>query len=558
MSVGHPAPTTTELSFAPIERQASLSDEHKAEVDHRDFLSQEVEAVRSAWDDLTYKQTARLFWKGSLVCFLAAFSAFTDGYQIAMVGNIIAFDGFVKQFSTANDPTTGAAILAPGVLSAWNAVGSVMQWCGMNFFPIISNRFGRKWCMIGYWLVIAAGCACETGARNWKVWLLAKMFVGLGVGAMQVTMQVYLTEMSPTSKVRGAMLSMYNFWWTTGLFIGTVVITLLHKQDAEDWLRVIYSEWSQVAVMGIIYAFLPESHWWHARQGHHEKGVKSMARINSNVPGYNAELEYAIVRRTVEHERAYALSVKEVPWLSIFKGVNGWRTFLSCYELTAAAFVGQSFLSTYVVYFFEIAGSTDAFANTCITSALGIVCTIFLIFGLDVVGRRRLITYGISLMWFSLLLIGCLSLVKNQNKAINGVLIFLACLWTICFNLANGAGWPLVGEVSSSRLRAQTAGFAASVSVAFGIGLGYGTPYMISTASLNWGLKTCFFFAGISAPLVIGLWFVIPETTGRSAAELDEMFEAKIKPWRFRKYVTEAQRVGTSKATGAQVEAASA
>lgn len=198
--------------------------------------------------------------------------------------------------------------------------------------------------------------------------------------------------------------------------------------------------------------------------------------------------------------------------------------------------------------------------NTCITSALGIACTVFLLFGLDLVGRRRMITYGVTTMWFCLFIIGCMSLVKNQTKAMNGFLIFLACLWSksraprldevltstaVSFNLANGAGWPLVGEVPSSRLRAKTGGFAASVSVAFGIGVGYGTPYMISETDLNWGLKTCFFFAGLSAPLVVGLWFVIPETTGRSAAELDEMFEAKVKPWRFRKYVTDAQRFGT-------------
>jgi MFS family permease len=100
----------------------------------------------------------------------------------------------------------------------------------MNLFPLISDRFGRRWCMISYWIVIAAGCACESGARDWRVWvsrvlftvangsinvlqLLAKMFVGLGVGALQVTMQCYLTEMSPTSKIRGAMLSCYNFWF---------------------------------------------------------------------------------------------------------------------------------------------------------------------------------------------------------------------------------------------------------------------------------------------------------------------------------------------------------
>jgi hypothetical protein len=79
------------------------------------------------------------------------------------------------------------------------------------------------------------------------------------------------------------------------------------------------------------------------------------------------------------------------------------------------------------------------------------------------------------------------------------------------------------------------------MSVLIGIPLGYGTPYMISDNSLNWGLNTCFFYAGLAAPFVVGTWFVIPETSGRSPAELDELFEAKVKPWRFRKHVTQVQ-----------------
>lgn len=41
-----------------------------------------TEFVRSAWDDLSYKETVKMFWRGILVCFVAAFSAFTDGYQV--------------------------------------------------------------------------------------------------------------------------------------------------------------------------------------------------------------------------------------------------------------------------------------------------------------------------------------------------------------------------------------------------------------------------------------------------------------------------------------------
>lgn len=54
----------------------------------------------------------------------------------------------------------------------------------------------------------------------------------------------------------------------------------------------------------------------------------------------------------------------------------------------------------------------------------------------------------------------------------------------------------------------------------------------INAKYANWGLKTAFFFAGVGAPFCLGAIFIMPDTSRRTAAELDEMFEKKIKPWR--------------------------
>ncbi len=37
---------------------------------------------RSSYEDLPMRTTFRIMWKGVLVCSLAAFSSFTDGYQV--------------------------------------------------------------------------------------------------------------------------------------------------------------------------------------------------------------------------------------------------------------------------------------------------------------------------------------------------------------------------------------------------------------------------------------------------------------------------------------------
>lgn len=93
-------------------------------------------------------------------------------------------------------------------------------------------------------------------------------------------------------------------------------------------------------------------------------------------------------------------------------------------------------------------------------------------------------------------------------------------------------GWSYVAETGSSRLRAQTAGVAAAGGVAIGTLFSSTVPLMLNPIGPNWGLKICFFFAGISAPMCIAAFFVMPDTSRRTPAEIDEMFEKKVRPWR--------------------------
>lgn len=107
---------------------------------------------------------------------------------------------------------------------------------------------------------------------------------------------------------------------------------------------------------------------------------------------------------------------------------------------------------------------------------------------------------------------------------------------------ANGAaGWGYIGEISSQRLRPYTSGFAASANSLGGLIMTILTPFMVNANQWNWRYRTGWFYAGVGLPWVVGMWLLIPETAGRSSAELDELFERKIKPWRFHKTETATQ-----------------
>lgn len=49
----------------------------------------------------------------------------------------------------------------------------------------------------------------ESFATHWDHWLVAKLFSGAGVGMLQATMPVYLSEIAPT-QLRGFLINAYS------------------------------------------------------------------------------------------------------------------------------------------------------------------------------------------------------------------------------------------------------------------------------------------------------------------------------------------------------------
>lgn len=71
-------------------------------------------------------------------------------------------------------------------------------------------------------------------------------------------------------------------------------------------------------------------------------------------------------------------------------------------------------------------------------------------------------------------------------------------------------------------------------------------------------LRAAFVYGALSVPMCILMWLYVPETKGRSAAEIDELFEKGVPAWRWSKTVTdvETQLDVVQRARGARPEEA--
>ncbi|KAH8172225.1 sugar transporter domain-containing protein [Sarocladium implicatum] len=492
----------------------------------------------SGYETLTIWQTVKAFKVCTAYCFLVAFSAATDGYQIGINGNIIANPGFVKEFGTATT-ADGDPSLASPILSGWSAIMSVGQIIGMTTLPFLSDRFGRKVAMYTYWFVLAMSIMAETFGRSWPTWLVAKLLAGIGVGCLQSTVPTYIAETAPV-RIRGGLLICYSLWFSLGQFFAPVALKIHSEVDANDWLTPIYTQWSQIGLMLIIYLVVPETPAWCVTRGHEERAKKALRRLHWEIPDYDVDRQYDLLLIAVNHEIEVARASNKEKWYSIFRGTDGRRTVTALWTLMAQQFLGLTLFSTFASYYFQQAGVQDPFQATCITSGINIAAVITMIVTVDYLGRRNYSCVGSTLCWFACLAIGILGVAPRIN-ATNYIFIFFACLWNIGMTANGATGWGFIGEISSQRLRSYTAGFGAASTCVAGVVMNVLTPYMVNTNEWNWGLKTAWFYVGVGFPFAVGMWLLIPETKGRSAAELDELFESGIKHWRFHKAQTATQ-----------------
>ncbi|KAK8869487.1 hypothetical protein IAR55_000052 [Kwoniella newhampshirensis] len=491
--------------------------------------------MRSKFDDLGVWSSLRRHKYITAVAMAAAFSASLDGYQINLNGGIVSNKGFIATMtSTPGKPIKGTYV------SAWGGVQSAGQTIGQIFLQYATDALGRKAALYILWGMLVASVIAESLANHWWAWLLAKLFSGIGVGMLQATMPVYLSEISPT-QLRGFLINAYTFWFCIGQLFASVALNRLNGNDPMDFRTAIYTQWGMIGVMSIIFVFLPESPWWLASKGKLDRAASVLRKYNGHLEGYNVEEELAIMTATVEEERLVAKRDNQEGPFAVFQGSNLLRLFIAAWPKLIQQFVGLSVFNTYATYFFQLAGNKNPFLVTVILSCVQLLSMLITCSLSDTVGRRPLTVYPYAVTVVSVLCLGIVGCFDYQSASLGSLLIFFACLATFSTTGASAIGYAYAAEIPTQRLRARTAGWGLALSNMIAIMFSFTTPLMLNGPEIQWNVKTGFFFAGTGTVAVIVGWFILPEVARRSPAEIDEMFEKKVPPRKFKDYVTEVQ-----------------
>jgi hypothetical protein len=269
--------------------------------------------------------------------------------------------------------------------------------------------------------------------------------------------------------------------------------------------------------------FLPESPRFLIEKGETEKAFALMKKLRTKGDDEFVKQEFVQMRDQItwdmEHEEHSLMGILRKP--SYRK-----RLILGCFIQIGQQICGVSAINYYQTIIYKslgIRGST-VLALAGVWGILGPLSNLFcLAFIIDRVKRRTMLFWGSVAQTVDIAIVMMFVAVFGgvPNKVANGFGIFFILLFDIIFSVSWNSGAPVYcTEIFPTPIRALAGGLSTFWSFVIQVILSQASP----TALNNVGWRYYIFFIVMNASTATLVWLFVPETSGKTLEEINEVF----------------------------------
>ncbi|XP_030766690.1 facilitated trehalose transporter Tret1-like [Sitophilus oryzae] len=418
---------------------------------------------------------------------------------------------------------------------------------GCLFSGIATQPIGRRKAMQIFTLpFLASWLLFHFASHSWEVFF-ALCLTGLTGGLLEAPTLTYLAEVT-TPNLRGVLASTSTVAIIAGILIEFLLGTFM------DWRTVALVSCIVPILSCVCLFFVPESPYWLISKNRFEEAQKSTAWLRGWLEIEEVEHEFKELceqlkksgtsRNTFSAEnRGFIEKLKKAKQnLTMYtKKPFLWPFSLVSLTFALGHFSGMTTLQTYAVNIFAtLKAPIDKYYATIIlgiAEALGCILSSMLV---HFVGKRKMnflsllgtgICFFIVATYAHLINVNSLKIVtKDENLDVEGQswlpLTFLvgAAFFTHCG--IRILPWMLIGEVYYSKIRATASGFSGAMSYIFGFLANKIFFSMISALTLP---GTFWLYSAVCMLGLLLLYFLLPETEGKTLYEITEHFAGRNK-----------------------------
>jgi len=305
-------------------------------------------------------------------------------------------------------------------------------------------------------------------------------------------------------------------------------VSLHIKPSTSQWRIPVGIQLIPGGILFIGLLFLKESPRWLAKQGRYEEATASLAymrRDDINDPEILKEI--ADIRVSIEEE----LTLTEgVTWKECLVPGNRNRFAIAFTIFLCQQFSGTNSIGYYAPQIFQTIGVSKTNASLFATGVYGTVkvCAtgLFLVIGIDKIGRRNSLLGGALWMMVMMFILGAV-LHTHPPTNVNVVspasiaMVVMIYLYVIGYSASWGPiPWVYVSEIFPTRLRSYGVGLAAATQWLFNFAITYMTPSAIN----HIGWRIFLMFGIFCLANFVFVFFCIKETKGRTLEDMDVLF----------------------------------
>ncbi|RAL16892.1 putative MFS quinate transporter [Aspergillus homomorphus CBS 101889] len=421
-------------------------------------------------------------------------------------------------------------------ITSFNVLGAAF---GALFSLDLNDRLGRLPAWRLACLVWASGLFVQVFSSGiYGLLLFARIWAGLGAGALTVVAPLYLSEIAP-AKTRGLVVSTFMVILLLILAMGFFINygASLHMAPTRMQYRLVQSiPLIPVGIAFIASFMVPETPRYLVSKQRHEEGRAVLARLRGkDIKDPDVEDEFNAIDAQV---RAKAADLKSVTHWQAFKESQTNPNYRQRFWLliaiqTIAQWTGGNGITYYIATIFQYAGVSGN-GNSLISSGIyGIIKLVFTMaftWGLiDYLGRRRCTLAGLTLQLAAHIYMGIYMGLRpgsSHNQSASNAAIASVFVYAIGWSIGLCTVPYLYGaEIFPTRIRNVSYALSMALHWFFQFAVVRVTPLMFVSLHI-WGAYL--FWSIICFLGIIILGVLMPETKGVPMERMGDLFDY---PW---------------------------
>ncbi|KAF6805297.1 lactose permease [Colletotrichum musicola] len=456
----------------------------------------------------------------NLTLLVPMFSSASVGFDGAMMNGLQTIEQWRGYFGHPTAP----------VLGTMNAVYPIGKIMGLVPTTWMADRYGRKAPMwLGFFLLLL-GAALQGASVSLPMFIVSRWLLGAATAFIAQPAPILVTELAyPTQ--RGKISALYN----TFFFFGAILAAwstygTFRLPSTWSWRIPSILQGALPAIQFAFFYFVPESPRWLVANGKAEKAREVLVRYHAGGDESSPLVDHEL-KEIEENLRLEQEASKQSTYLDLVKtGPNRRRTFIAVVVGLSAQWVGNGVISYYLTLVLNTVGITQTKDQALINGLLQVFNWFAAVFAgammVDRIGRRKLFLISTAGMLVCYIVWTVLTSVftRTRDERAGYTVVAFIFIYYFFYDIAWSPlllSYPV--EIFQYTLRGK--GLSVSLGSTFG-GLIIGQfTNPIGMANLGW--KYYIVFCCYLAILLVTIWFVFPETKGRSLEQIAEVFDGK-------------------------------